>query len=113
MPLSEFAQNLVKNSETKDCMSSFNRACSEIEHPCMDCLQYIVVVADVTAFSSLKRLTPSQVDVEVRSLAPSSGGSVALCVQFLAMIHATLDSNRDFELAQAYFALFLKVTFTK
>ena len=50
-------------------------------------------------------------DVELRSLAPEGGGSIELMVQFLDCLSHRLRTNRDFELAQGYLALFLKVCF--
>ncbi|XP_013379758.1 WD repeat-containing protein 36 isoform X1 [Lingula anatina] len=59
--------------------------------------------------SKLKELSPAAIDVELRGLAPEAGGSVALMVQFLKFISDVLDSKKDFELAQAYLGLFLKL----
>lgn len=58
---------------------------------------------------TLKEMGPSSIDSELRSLAPDYGGSVKVMQSFLRMVGAMLDSNRDFELAQAYLALFLKL----
>ncbi|XP_043835608.1 WD repeat-containing protein 36 isoform X1 [Dromiciops gliroides] len=57
----------------------------------------------------LKELGPSAIEIELRSLSPECGGSVKLMQSFLKMIGAMLTTKRDFELAQAYLALFLKL----
>ena len=64
---------------------------------------------DEAVLKSLKELGPSGVDVELRSLAPEAGGSVDLMLQFMVFIDYVFSSNRDFELAQSYLGLFLKV----
>ncbi|XP_066252400.1 WD repeat-containing protein 36 [Euwallacea similis] len=56
----------------------------------------------------LKTLGPSMIDFEIKSIAPEAGGSVKLMLQFLKLIISILKSNRDFELAEAYFSMFLK-----
>lgn len=57
----------------------------------------------------LKSFGPSMIEFEIKSLAPEGGGTVALMLQFLKCIEFMLQSNKDFELAQAYLGLFLKV----
>ena len=57
----------------------------------------------------LKDKGPSQIDTEIRCLAPEGGGSVAVMVHFLHMVDWAMRTCRDYELAQAYLALFLKV----
>ncbi|XP_007486659.1 WD repeat-containing protein 36 isoform X2 [Monodelphis domestica] len=57
----------------------------------------------------LKELGPSAIEIELRSLSPECGGSVKLMQSFLKMIGAMLTTKRDFELAQAYLGLFLKL----
>lgn len=58
----------------------------------------------------LKEMGPSGIDAELRGLAPDMGGDVSVLQGFLKMVASMLDSKRDFDLAQAYLALFLKVT---
>ncbi|KAM8962305.1 WD repeat-containing protein 36 isoform 1-T1 [Pelodytes ibericus] len=58
---------------------------------------------------TIKEMGPSAVDTELRNLAPEGGGSVEVMQSFLKMIESMLDAKRDFELAQAYLALFLKL----
>lgn len=52
---------------------------------------------------------PSNIDTELRSLSPDGGGSIKVMQSFLRMIETMLNTKYDFELAQAYLALFLKV----
>ena len=57
----------------------------------------------------LKSFGPWQLDSELRQLAPAPGGSPELLRLFLTTLQHQLDTCRDFELAQAYLGLFLKV----
>nr|XP_020635660.1 WD repeat-containing protein 36 [Pogona vitticeps] len=57
----------------------------------------------------LKDLGPSNIEIELRGLSPDGGGSVEVMQSFLRMIEAMLNTKCDFELAQAYLALFLKL----
>ncbi|MFT7815671.1 WD repeat-containing protein 36 [Arapaima gigas] len=57
----------------------------------------------------LKAMGPSAIDTELRGLAPDAGGALEVMQAFLRMIGSMLDSKRDFDLAQAYLALFLKL----
>lgn len=56
----------------------------------------------------LKTLGPSGIDFEIKSLAPEGGGTVNVMLQFMKFIVSMLQSNKDFELVQAYLAVFLK-----
>ncbi|XP_037945778.1 WD repeat-containing protein 36 [Teleopsis dalmanni] len=55
----------------------------------------------------LKKLGPSMVDYEIKSLHPLSA-SIAAMVQFLKTIEYTFSTNKDFELAQSYLSVFLR-----
>uniref|UniRef100_A0A4W3JTU3 WD repeat domain 36 n=1 Tax=Callorhinchus milii TaxID=7868 RepID=A0A4W3JTU3_CALMI len=57
----------------------------------------------------LKEMGPSGIDIELRGLAPEGGGSLDVMQSFLRVISCMLGTKRDFELAQAYLALFLKL----
>ncbi|MBN3310749.1 WDR36 protein, partial [Amia calva] len=57
----------------------------------------------------LKEMGPSRIDAELRGLDPGLGGSLEAMRSFLRLIRSILDSRRDFDLAQAYLALFLKL----
>ncbi|XP_061479842.1 WD repeat-containing protein 36 [Rhineura floridana] len=59
--------------------------------------------------SILKDMGPSSIEAELRGLSPDGGGSVKVMQSFLRMIEAMLNTKCDFELAQAYLALFLKL----
>lgn len=52
---------------------------------------------------------PSAIDSEIRSLAPESGGDILLMKNFMEFLEAQLKTRKDFELVEAYLALFLKV----
>lgn len=62
-----------------------------------------------TCLEKLKTLSPSSIEAEVTSMAPDVGGSIDVMKQYLKMIDVLLKSNKDFELAQSYLSLFLKV----
>ncbi|XP_055056908.1 WD repeat-containing protein 36 isoform X1 [Misgurnus anguillicaudatus] len=57
----------------------------------------------------LKELGPSAIETELRVLSPEMGGDVRVMQSFLKMISSVLQSKRDFDLAQAWLALFLKL----
>lgn len=57
----------------------------------------------------LKDCGPSAVSIELTNLAPEGGGANSLLLAFIHMIDSMLASGRDFDLAHAYLALFLKV----
>lgn len=57
----------------------------------------------------LRELGPSAIETELRALSPDMGGDVGTMKSFLKMISCILKSKRDFDLAQAYLALFLKL----
>ncbi|XP_041359034.1 WD repeat-containing protein 36-like isoform X2 [Gigantopelta aegis] len=59
--------------------------------------------------SRLKELGPSAIDLEMRSLSPEGGGSIELMDHFMNFIKYVLSTNNNFELAQAYLGLFLKL----
>lgn len=61
---------------------------------------------------TIKELGPSRTEIEIRNLAPENGGSVEVMQSFLQMIGKMLETKLDFELAQAYLALFLKIHLT-
>lgn len=56
----------------------------------------------------LKGFGPSMIDFEISALAPEGGGTVEVMLQFLKCVERMLQSNRDFELAEAYLGVFLK-----
>uniref|UniRef100_A0A8C5B1B7 Small-subunit processome Utp21 domain-containing protein n=1 Tax=Gadus morhua TaxID=8049 RepID=A0A8C5B1B7_GADMO len=75
----------------------------------------IVTASYVAPLALLKSLGPSAVDLELRGLSPDLGSSPQpssasqLLVAFLQMLEAMLEERRDFDLAQAYLALLLKL----
>ena len=58
----------------------------------------------------LKDCGPAALSVELTCLASEGGGVNSLLLAFIHMIDSMLTSGRDFELAHAYLALFLKVS---
>lgn len=57
----------------------------------------------------LKDCGPAALSIEVTNLTSEGGGSSDLLLAFIHMIDSMLASGRDFDLAHAYLALFLKV----
>uniref|UniRef100_A0A8C1XCY5 WD repeat domain 36 n=1 Tax=Cyprinus carpio TaxID=7962 RepID=A0A8C1XCY5_CYPCA len=64
---------------------------------------------DNNSLKLLRELGPSAIETELRALSPDMGGEVRVMQSFLKMISSILQSKRDFDLAQAYLALFLKL----
>nr|XP_033785021.1 WD repeat-containing protein 36 [Geotrypetes seraphini] len=62
-----------------------------------------------SAVKILKEMGPSSIETELRNLAPEGGGSIEAMLSFLKLIGSMLRTKRDFELAQGYLALFLKL----
>lgn len=56
----------------------------------------------------LKTLGPSGIDFEIQSLSLDESSSEELMVQFMKLIHYMMERQTDFELSQAYLAVFLK-----
>ncbi len=52
---------------------------------------------------------PSAIDVEIRSMSIDMGGTVELMNKFLHFLLHVFKSNKNFELANSYLALFIKV----
>lgn len=63
----------------------------------------------IGAFEKLKKMGPSAIDFEINSLTSGLENSETLLKQFLKMIKQVLERKVDFELAQSYLGLFLKV----
>lgn len=74
--------------------------------------QMLMDTKDSSKFSpvieKMKTMSPSGLDFEINSLGLEAEGSVSLLKQFMALIEYMFSTNKDFELAQAYFALFLR-----
>lgn len=58
---------------------------------------------------TLKKLSPSETDVEFRLLGPDVGGSIETLSQFIKVLIDITKSGKDFELIQSYLSLFLKL----
>jgi len=77
---------------------------------------WYLFLSDCSPLSLLKSLGPSAVDLELRGLSPDlsptpqPGSTSQILLAFLRMLEAMLVERQDFDLAQAYLALFLKVT---
>ena len=52
---------------------------------------------------------PSAIDIEIRSISVEMGGSIELLQIFLQFILYLLSTKKNFEIANAYLALFLKL----
>ena len=58
---------------------------------------------------NLKKMGPSAIDFEFRSLSEEMGGSVDLMKNFLNFVLYLLTTRKNFELANSYLALFVKL----
>lgn len=56
----------------------------------------------------LKKLGPSMIDFEIKSLHPLGGGNWQIMVQFLKTIDYMFSTNLNFELAQSYLSVLLR-----
>ncbi len=74
-------------------------------------ISVLIIMTDEEPVKLLRELGPSAIDTELRALSPDMGGEVRVMQSFLKMISSILQSKRDFDLAQAYLALFLKVPY--
>lgn len=63
----------------------------------------------VVFLDKLRNMSPSETDVEFRSLGPDAGGSVELLCIVLQCFVELLRIGKDYELIQAYISLFLKL----
>ena len=68
---------------------------------------------DVALMDMLKGMSPSSVDMELRTLSPDAGGSLQAMETFMKFLLSQLKSSRNFELVEAYLGLFLKVRESK
>ncbi|CAF1073060.1 unnamed protein product, partial [Brachionus calyciflorus] len=62
-----------------------------------------------TLLAELKKMGPSAIDMEVRSLSEDMGGSVELMERFMQFLLYLMTTRKNFELANSYLSLFLKV----
>jgi len=59
--------------------------------------------------SKMKEMAPSAIDVEIRSMSIDMGGSEEILNKFLEFIYYTLSTYKNFELANSYLGLFMKI----
>lgn len=58
---------------------------------------------------TLKKLSPSETDIELRLLGPDGGGNIEMLIQFLKVLIDSSKDGKDFELVQSYISLFMKL----
>jgi hypothetical protein len=107
MFISDFANHLLKCETETDC-KLISRSISIIDFFLI--FKIILLFQDVEILKKLKEMGPSAIDVEVRSMALDMGGSIELLNKFMEFLLYVLSTNKNFELASAYLALFLKVS---
>lgn len=56
----------------------------------------------------LKAMGPSNIDFEIQSLSLDESSAESSMLQFMKMLHYMMEQQTDFELSQAYLAVFLK-----
>lgn len=56
----------------------------------------------------LKAMGPSNIDFEIQSLSLDENSAESSMLQFMKMLHYMMEQQTDFELSQAYLAVFLK-----
>jgi len=57
----------------------------------------------------LNEFTPSEADIELRTLSPEGGGEIQLMANFMKSLSTLLLRGKDYELMQAYVTLFIKM----
>ena len=57
----------------------------------------------------MKNYVPSSLDFEISSLSPDNGDSICIMLEFMYLLEFMFISNQNFELAQSYLSLFLKI----
>ena len=65
--------------------------------------------ADTPFITHLKTLSPSATDLEIRSLTPNPGEETDELVNFVAALTSRLKQKIDYELVQAWMAVFLRL----
>ena len=66
------------------------------------------LILDISLLDDIKKMGPSAIDLELRSLGVEMGGSLDLLQKFLHFILYLMSTKKNFELANSYLALFLK-----
>ena len=61
----------------------------------------------------MKEMSPSAIDMEIRSMSIEMGGTIEVLNKFLDFIYYVLTTYKNFELANSYLGLFIKVTIIK
>ena len=67
------------------------------------------LLKDNELLNDLKSMGPSAIDIELRSLSIEMGGSIEILNKFLQFILFLLSTRNNFELANAYLGLMLKI----
>ncbi|XP_050460785.1 WD repeat-containing protein 36 [Cataglyphis hispanica] len=62
----------------------------------------------IDAIEKLKAMNPSDIDFEIQSLSLDESSAELSMLQFMKMLHYMIKRQTDFELSQAYLAVFLK-----
>jgi U3 small nucleolar RNA-associated protein 21 len=76
----------------------------------LNCYQkFSYLKIDLTLLEDMKQMGPSSIDAEIRSLSEDMGGSTDLIEKFLNFILYLLSTKKNFELANSYLALLLKL----
>ena len=64
---------------------------------------------DTPFITHLKNLSPSAADLEIRSLTPNPGEETDELVNFVSALTSRLHQKKDYELVQAWMAVFLRL----
>jgi hypothetical protein len=102
MFLSEFGNSILKSENSQDCKFPLSLSLSSS-------IKFFFSIEDDKILDKLKLMGPSAIDVEIRSMSIDMGGTVELMDKFLNFLLHVFKSNKNFELANSYLALFIKV----
>lgn len=77
-------------------LTSFNKSLQSVTNSFSDVIE------------KLKAMGPSNIDFEIQSLSLNENFAESSMLQFMKMLHYMMEQQTDFELSQAYLAVFLK-----
>lgn len=77
-------------------LTSFNKSLQSVTNSFSDVIE------------KLKAMGPSNIDFEIQSLSLNESFAESSMLQFMKMLHYMMEQQTDFELSQAYLAVFLK-----
>ena len=72
--------------------------------------QFYHTFKDDHILNKMKDMAPAAIDIEIRQMSIEMGGTEELLNKFLKFIYYVLSTYKNFELANSYLGLFMKVS---